>query len=103
MRGKTNVATNPNTERWKHYGGNNPPVRVCKSWFTFENFLADMGPRPSTKHSLGRILDMGNYEPSSVFWQTRAEQSLAVRNKRASLKWSLERETAITPCYQNAA
>jgi hypothetical protein len=36
---------------------------------------------------------MGDYEPGNAFWQTRAEQSLARRNKWALLKWVSLRAT----------
>jgi hypothetical protein len=62
------------------YGGSG--VTVCERWLTFENFLADMGVRPEGT-TLGRNLDMGNYEPGNCFWQTSKEQALAKRNKRA--------------------
>ena len=39
-----------------------------------------MGERPEGT-SLGRILDMGNYEQGNCFWMTPAEQNLAKRNR----------------------
>src|SRR5581483_764576 len=44
-------------------------------WMKFENFLADMGPRPSPKHSIDRINTDGNYEPSNCRWATHKEQT----------------------------
>jgi hypothetical protein len=72
--------TNPNHPNYQYYGGSG--VNVCDRWLTFENFLADMGERPEGT-SLGRILDMGDYEPGNAFWQTSKEQALARRNRRA--------------------
>jgi hypothetical protein len=72
-----------NPKRFPHYIG----VRVCERWLTFENFLADMGERPEGT-SIGRILDMGDYEPGNAFWQIDAEQKLAQRNKRALLTFA---------------
>lgn len=63
-------------------------VRVCPHWKSFENFLADVGPRPTPQHSLGRILDRGNYEPENAFWMTPEQQSLAKKNNHALLKWA---------------
>ena len=78
--------TNANSSNWKTYGGANPPVLICPEWRTFEGFLASMGER-SVGTTLGRVLDMGNYEPGNAFWQTRAEQGLSRRNKKSLLKW----------------
>lgn len=59
---------------YHRYGGRG--IRVCDRWrHSFENFLADVGPRPSPQHSLDRYPNNdGNYEPGNVRWATRAEQ-----------------------------
>ena len=60
----------------KHY----KHVSVCKRWYTFENFIADMGFRPSPKHTLDRYPDpFGNYEPGNCRWATYSQQ---MKNKR---------------------
>jgi len=79
--------TNRKHFSYPRYGGANPPVTVCERWLKFENFFADMGDRPEGT-TLGRILDMGNYEPGNCFWQTNAEQKLTGRNKRALLAFA---------------
>lgn len=48
----------------------------------FENFLADMGPRPSAEHSLGRRDNNGNYEPDNCYWETKVKQARNKRNNR---------------------
>lgn len=66
-------------DSYKDYGGRG--ITVCERWLTFANFLADMGPRPSPRHSLDRFPDInGNYEPGNVRWATPGEQSSNRRN-----------------------
>ena len=64
----------PNHKKFRNYGG--AGVTVCPKWMgSFEAFLADMGSRPSPKHSLDRYPDRkGNYEPCNVRWATKAQQ-----------------------------
>lgn len=51
-------------------------VRVCQKWRrSFGAFLADVGPRPSPRHSIDRFPDTnGDYEPGNVRWATPSQQ-----------------------------
>lgn len=64
-------------------------IQVCDRWrFGTANldplaaFAQDMGQRPSASHSLDRINNDGDYEPSNCRWATPLEQSRNNRNCR---------------------
>jgi hypothetical protein len=85
---------NPRVKSYQRYGGIG--VGVCDRWREhncgFENFLADVGMRPSPLHSIDRFPNhKGNYEPGNVRWATQTEQ---VRNTSVNVLLTYNEHTA---------
>lgn len=75
---------NPNDNRYDHYGARG--ITFDKAWDDFEVFLADMGPKPSSKHTLERIdVDQG-YTASNCKWVHFSEQA---HNKQVINKYGV--------------
>lgn len=84
---------NPSSPGWSVYGARE--IRVCPRWKeSFAAFLADVGERPTLKHSIDRIDNNKGYEPGNVRWATAREQS---RNKRNNKWFEYKGERMILP------
>ncbi len=68
-----NRCENVNRKEYPFYGG--AGIKVCPEWASFENFLRDMGPRPTPKHTIDRWPDKGgNYEKKNCRWALMIQQ-----------------------------
>jgi hypothetical protein len=90
-RGMNKRCYDPKCDHYCLYGGRG--ITVCERWRGEEgygNFIKDMPPRPSPKHSIDRINTNGNYEPTNCKWSTAAEQ---MRNRRNNVLVTINGET----------
>lgn len=66
---------------YARYGGSG--ISVCDRWRKFENFLEDMGARPSEGFSIERIDSKSGYCVENCKWATDKEQA----QNRESTNW----------------
>jgi len=74
---------NPKHKSYERYGKRG--ILVCERWLGpngFVNFLADVGKRPSRKHTLERKDNDVGYQPGNCRWATMIEQANNRRNNR---------------------
>lgn len=90
MRSRCN---DPQSKNFKNYGARG--ISVCKRWGTFENFISDMGNKPSREHSLDRINNDSGYKPSNCRWATRKEQQ---NNRRIGMGYGPKKSGKYKKC-----
>ena len=80
-----NRCESPGDTQYKDYGGRG--IVACERWKHFENFISDMGKRPTSRHTLERLDNDKGYSPDNCIWETRKNQC---RNKRDNLHLSVD-------------
>lgn len=72
---------NPNSDAYNYYGGRG--IGMFPAWANcFMTFFNDMGSRPTKMHTVERINNGGDYEPSNCVWATRKQQANNKRNNK---------------------
>ena len=79
---------NPNNREYDKIGGMG--IIMCDRWLKFENFLEDIGSRPTDKHVMVRINDDNDYELSNCRWITKKEQA---NNRKTNRYLTIDGET----------
>lgn len=89
---------NPKSSSYANYGARG--ITICERWMKFENFLSDMGKKPSPGMSLERINNDAGYEPENCKWDTQKKQTRNMRcnhiltfngESKSMVEWAEER------------
>lgn len=79
---------NPNCAAFKDYGARG--IDICQRWEKYGNFLADMGRKPTDKHTLERDRNDDGYQPDNCSWATRRAQSYNRRSTKLTCQKAAE-------------
>lgn len=83
---------NKKDRHYKDYGARG--ITICEDWMLFENFIADVGPRPASGYVLGRIDVNKGYYPKNCRWTLNKTQQnrrrdnivIAYQGRRLTMK-----------------
>lgn len=78
----------PTHQAYANYGGRG--IKVCKRWWSFKNFYADMGKQPFKGASIERVNNMRGYSKTNCIWATSKAQN---RNRRSNRLLTINGQT----------
>lgn len=76
-----------NTKSKDYEGYGSAGISICDDWEDFDLFLADMGRRPTLRHTLERQDARGHYCPTNCVWADKQTQS---RNRPGFVKLTMQ-------------
>lgn len=82
---------NQGNDNYHNYGGRG--IAIDPRWDDFAAFVSDMGPKPTSSHSVDRIDNDGNYSPQNCRWATKMEQRHNQRPARCATCRSVDKES----------
>lgn len=77
------LCNNPNNNRYEDWGGRG--ITYCSEWESFDNFKADMGEPPSSRHSINRLDNDEDYSKGNCEWATPEVQAINTRTRKDNL------------------
>lgn len=86
---------NPKHIGYENWGGRG--IGVCERWMDPAAFIADMGLRPTNRHTIERVNNELGYSPENCVWATYHAQH---RNKRTNINVEYNGQTM---CLKDAA
>jgi hypothetical protein len=92
---------NENHHAYHLYGGRG--IKVHPRYFDMQNFIDDLGPRPTKEHSVDRIDPDRGYSPGNIKWADKKEQAQNRRRskKNRNLYITVKREDLCKKCLEN--
>jgi hypothetical protein len=82
-RAMKNRCYQPSHRKFKNYGDKG--IKVCERWHDYNNFIADMGKKPTVNHTIGRLDHSKDYELTNCEWQTRTKQARTSQHTKITL------------------
>ena len=92
---------NKKSKMYKDYGAKG--IKICEEWLKFDNFLKEMGDRPSNLYTVRRINIDKDYEVSNCKWAIYERNGMLIEydeKKQTLSKWAEELNVDVGVLYR---